>query len=134
MPHLRTTAIPDLIAGVVDDARELVEAQVSSLKADLGDRLVDLGDAIKSWLIAGCVALVTAILIGVALAATLTEIAGLPLFVSLWVVTAIAVGAVAALVYRARTRGRRAALGASADLQQAFDPSAPAPPALEGPA
>jgi Putative Actinobacterial Holin-X, holin superfamily III len=134
MPDLRRTAIPDLVAGVVDDARDLVEAQVSSLKADLGDRLVDLGDAIKSWLIAGCVALVTTILIGVALAATLTEVAGLPLFVSLWIVTAIAVGAVAALVYRARTRGRRAAQGASADLQQALDPSAPPPPALEGPA
>jgi hypothetical protein len=125
MADLRRAPLPDLVAGVVEDARELVEAQVSSLKADLGDRLGDLGDAIKSWLIAGCVALVTAILLGVALAATLTELAGLPLFASLWIVTAIAVAAVAALVYRARSQGRRAARGASSDLQQAIDPSAP---------
>lgn len=130
MADLRGAPLPDLVAGVVEDARELVEAQVSSLKADLGDRLGDLGDAIKTWLIAGCVALVTTILMGVALAATLTELAGLPLFASLWVVTAIAVAAVAALVYRARARGRRAARGASADLQQAIDPSV-APKALE---
>jgi len=129
-PSLRRAPLPDLVASVVDDARALVEAQVSSLKADLGDRMGDLGDAIKSWLIAGCVALVTAILLGVTLAATLTELVGLPLFAALWIVTGLAAIALAALVYRARSQGRRAARGASADLKQAIDPSAP--PALEG--
>jgi hypothetical protein len=56
MSNVRDTDIPDLVAGVVNDARALVEAQVSSLKSDLGDRLGDRGTAIKSWLIALCVA------------------------------------------------------------------------------
>lgn len=130
MADLRGAPLPDLVAGVVEDARQLVEAQVSSLKADLGGRLGDLGDAIRSWLIAGCVALVTAILFGVALAATLTEVAGVPLFASLWIVTALAVAVVAALVVRARSQGRRATRGGEADAdaapaQKALEPGGP---------
>lgn len=128
MGNVHRTPLPDLVAGVVDDARQLVEAQVSSLKADVGERLGDLGDAIRSWLVAVCVAIVTASLLGVALAATLTEVAGLPWFVSLWIVSAIAIGAVAALVYRARSSGRRA-VSPSAD--DAATP-APAVPQLQG--
>lgn len=120
MADLRRAPLPDLVASVVEDARQLVEAQVGSLKADLGDRLGDLGDAIKSWLIAGCVALVTTIMMGVALAATLTELAGVPLFASLWIVTAIAVAAVAALVYRARVQGRRATAARNETDQKAL--------------
>jgi len=108
MSNVRDTDIPDLVAGVVNDARELVEAQVSSLKHDLGDRLGDLGTAIKSWLIALCVAIVTTVLLGIAIAATLTELVGLPWYASLWIVTTIAICAVAGLIYRARTNGRKA--------------------------
>jgi hypothetical protein len=108
MSNVRDAGIPDLMAGVVNDARELVEAQVSLLKSDLGDRLGELGTAIKSWLIALCVAIVTTVLLGIAIAATLTELAGLPWYASLWIVTTIAISAVVCLVYRARTNGRKA--------------------------
>jgi len=104
MSSVSDTDTPDLVVGVVNDVRQLVEAHVSSLKTDLGD----LGTAIKSWLIALCVAIVTAVLLGVAIAATLTELVGLPWYVSLWIVTAVAICAVAGLVYRARTNGRKA--------------------------
>lgn len=50
MSNVRNADIPDLMAGVVNDARELVEAQVSLLKSDLGARLGELGNAIRSWL------------------------------------------------------------------------------------
>jgi hypothetical protein len=99
---LRDAPLPDLVAGVVNDMRELVEAQVGLL--------VDLGATIKSWLIALCVAIVTAMLLGLALAATLTQLLGIPWYAALWLVTALAVGAVVALVYRARATGRKAAV------------------------
>jgi len=100
---LRDAPLPDLVAGVVTDMRDLVEAQVDSLKSDLGA-------TIKSWLIALCVAIVTAVLLGLALAATLTQVLGIPSYAALWLVTALAVGAVVALVYRARvTRGQTVA-------------------------
>jgi hypothetical protein len=108
VPGVRDLDLPDLVAHTVDDARALVEAQVSSLKSDLGVRLGDLGTTIKSWLIAVCVAIVTTVLLGVALAATLTQVVGLPWWLSLWIVTAAAVGTVVGLVYRARAAGRRA--------------------------
>ena len=102
---LRDAPLPDLVAGVVTDMRDLVEAQVDSLKSDLGA-------TIKSWLIALCVAIVTAVLLGLALAATLTQVLGIPSYAALWLVTALAVGAVVALVYRARvTRGQTVADG-----------------------
>jgi len=114
---LRDIPLPDLVADVVTDARELVEAQVSSLKSDLGDRMSQLGDSIRSWLVALCVAIVTAMLLGLAIAATLTQVVGLPWFVSLWIVTAIAIGAVVWLVYRARASGKHAARGAAKDIK-----------------
>jgi hypothetical protein len=99
---LRDAPLPDLVAGVVTDMRDLVEAQVGSLKSDLGA-------TIKSWLIALCVAIVTAVLLGVALAATLTQVLGIPSYAALWLVTALAIGAAVALVYRARATGGKAA-------------------------
>lgn len=106
MPTPRDADLPDLVAGVIEDARSLVEAQVSSIKTDVGERLGDLGNTIKSWLTAVCVAIVTTVLIGVSIAATLTQVAGLPWFVSLWIVTALAITAVVLLVLRARAQGR----------------------------
>jgi pimeloyl-ACP methyl ester carboxylesterase len=103
MSNVSDTDTPDLVVGVVHDVRQLVEAHVSSLKTDLGD----LGTAIKSWWIALCVAIVTTVLLGIAIAATLTELVGLPWYASLWIVTAVAICVVAGLVYRARTNGRK---------------------------
>lgn len=109
MPDVHDLDLPDLVVGVITDARELIEAEVGSLRHDLGERLGDLGSAIKSWLFVVCVAIVTAMMLGIALAATLTQVAGLPLYVSLWIVTALAIGIVFALVMRARANGRKAA-------------------------
>lgn len=106
MPGARDLDLPELVASTVDDARALVEAQVTSLKADLGIRLGDLGTAIKSWLIVVCVAIVTALLLGVAISATLTEVVGLAWWQSLWIVTAIAIATVILLIHRARVNGR----------------------------
>jgi hypothetical protein len=118
MGDVRNTDLPDLVAGVIEDARELVEAQVSSIKADLGERLGDLGDAIRSWLVAVCLAIVTIVLLGISIAATLAEVAGLPWYVSLWIVTALAVGAVAVLVVRAQRKGRAASQSTTDDVKQ----------------
>lgn len=127
--NVRDAALPDLVVGVVDDMRDLVEAQVSSLKSDVGDRLVDLGAAIKSWLIALCVAIVTAVLLGLAITATLTQLFFVPWFVSLWIVTAIAVCAVVGLVYRARANGRRTAERVAIDVKDAIEAGAVPGPA-----
>jgi hypothetical protein len=116
--EVRDADLPDLVAGVIDDARSLVEAQVSSIKTDLGERLGDLGSAIKSWLVVVCVAIVTTGLLGISIAATLTQVAGLPWYVSLWIVTAFAIIIVVALVYRARFHGRNATQSAAADVAQ----------------
>jgi hypothetical protein len=118
MSGLRDADLPDLVAGVIDDARGLVEAQVSSIKTDLGERLGELGAAIKSWLVAVCVAIVTTVLLGISIAATLAEVAGVPWYVALWIVTAIAVAAVVGLVYRARAQGRVASQATAADVKQ----------------
>lgn len=108
MPDVHDLELPDLVAGVLTDARELVEAEVGSLREDLGKRLGDLGSAIKSWLFVVCVAIVTAMMLGIALSATLTQVGGLPWWASLWIVTGLAVGIVFALVLRARANGRKA--------------------------
>lgn len=105
---LRDAALPDLVAGLVNDMRSLVEAEVASVRSDVGDRLVDLGSAIKSWLIALCVAIVTTVLLGLAVAATIAQLGGVPWYAALWIVTAIAVSAVIRLVYWARLTGRKA--------------------------
>ena len=104
MGDIRDTDLPDLVAGVVEDARSLVEAQVSSIKTDLGD----LGSAIKSWLVAACVAILTTVLLGISIAATLNEVAGIPWYLALWIVTAVAVAVVIGLVSRARHRAHKA--------------------------
>ena len=108
MSDVRDLELPDLLAGIIEDTRDLVETQISELREDVGHRVSDLGTAIQSWLIAFTVAIVTLLLLGLALAATLHEI-GLGWFGSLWCVTGIAIAAVVVLVYRARANSRQAA-------------------------
>lgn len=103
MASVRDLDLPDLVAGVIEDLRELAAAEGTSLKADLSSRLGELGIAIKSWLIALCVAIVTMVLLGISIAATLSELGGLPWYASLWAVTAIAIAIVVGLVLRARS-------------------------------
>lgn len=99
---LADTDLPRLMSGVIEDARDLAEAEVEALRTDVVERLGELGTAIKSWLIVVVVAIVMATLLGVALAATLTELAGWPWYASLWTVAGIAFAFVFALFQRAR--------------------------------
>jgi hypothetical protein len=105
---VRDLDLPDLVAGIVEDARALAEVQVASLKSDIGGRLGDLGNTIRSWLVVGCVAIVTAMLLGLALAATLAQVVGLPWWLAMWIVTFTAIGAVVGLIWRARATGHKA--------------------------
>ncbi len=109
--------LPDLVAVIVEDARNRVEllvedtrtrieTQARALGADVGERLTELAAAVQASLIAVGVTIVTAMLLGLAIAATLTEL-GLPWYGALWIVTALALGGVATLVRRARRSGRR---------------------------
>lgn len=120
MGDVRDADLADLITGVISDAHDLVEVQVSSIKTEVQDRLLDLGSTIKSWLIVVCVAIVTTILLAISLAATLTQVAGLPWYVSLWIVTAAAGCTVGALIYRA-FQIQRPNYTAVATLQQIVD-------------
>lgn len=107
MTNASDLELPDLLAGIVEDSRDLVEVQLGSLRADLGDRVTELGVAIKSWLIALTVAIAMLLLFGLAIATTIHEL-GLGWMASLWTVTAIAGVAVGALVHRARATNRAA--------------------------
>jgi hypothetical protein len=109
--NLRDIDLTDLVAGVVDDARSLVTAEVGSLKLELGERLSDLGDAIRSWLIVACLAIVTTVILGLAIAATLTQVGGMPWYVALWIVAGIEISVVVGLVFRARANTRKASAG-----------------------
>jgi hypothetical protein len=112
--NVRDADLTDLMAGVVDDARSLVTAEVGSLKLELGERLSDLGDAIRSWLIVACLAIVTTVILGLAIAATLTQVGGLPSWVGLWIVAGLEIAVVVGLVFRARRNTRKASAGTSA--------------------
>lgn len=101
MPKASELELPDLVAGIVEDSRTLVEAQLGSLRGELRERVADLGTTIRSWLIAFTVAIVTLVMLGLALAASVHAL-GLGWLGSLWSVTALACLAVIALVYRAR--------------------------------
>lgn len=117
MSNLRQADLTDLVAGAVDDARNLIEAEVFSLKVELADRLGDLGSAIRSWLVVVCVAIVTSVLLGIAIAATLNEL-GLPWYASFWIITAVAMCVVVGLVFRARANGRKNAATPSDEAKQ----------------
>ena len=75
----------DLVSGIVDDARDLVGAHVDGLREDISSRLAVL----TSMLIAAGVFVVTALLLGLALAASIVAI-GAPWWLALWIVTLVA--------------------------------------------
>jgi len=112
MSNAHDLELPDLIAGIVENARDLVEAQLGSLRNDLGDRVAELGVAIRSWLIALAVAIVALLLLGLALAASVHAL-GASWLTSLWSVTSLAVLTVVGLFYRARANSRIAAAPSS---------------------
>jgi hypothetical protein len=75
----------ELVAGIVEDGRDLVAAHVDVLREDLSIRLAALG----SLLIAIGVFVVTALLAGLAIAASLVAL-GAPWWVALWAITLVA--------------------------------------------
>ena len=115
--HVADIEIPELVAVIVEDARSRVEVLVEDTRArietearalgtDMAERLTGLGNAVQASLIAVAVAMVTAMLFGLAVAATLTEL-GLPLYGALWIVTGLALTGLALLLRTAWRSGRR---------------------------
>jgi hypothetical protein len=93
----------ELVTGIVDDARDLVEAHVDALRAHMSARLVIVTATLMSALIAVAVFMVTALLLSLALASCLVEL-GAPWWLALWIVTLVA-GAIGVLfVFRARAK------------------------------
>ncbi len=109
--------IPDVVAVIVEDARARVEVLVQDTRArietearalgsDLAERLAELGNAVQASSIAVAVVMVAAMLLGLAIAATLYAL-GIPLVGALWIVTGAALVVVALLLRSAWRSGRR---------------------------
>jgi Putative Actinobacterial Holin-X, holin superfamily III len=97
----------DLVSGIVDDARDLIGAHVEVLRDEMTSRLTTLGATLSSMLIAIGVFVVTAIQLGLAIAASIVAL-GATWWAALWIVT-LAAGAIGVgFVVRARTRSRTA--------------------------
>ena len=105
----------ELVEAILDDTRSLVGAQVETLRADMGERFSALGSALTSTLLAFSIMIVTALLVGFALAETIIA-AGVPTWAAFWIVSL----GTAALGYGLVQRARRIAGAATS--------SAPLPP------
>lgn len=92
----------ELVSGIVEDARDLFAAHVEALRDDMSARLVTLGATLASMLIAIAVFVVTALVLCLAIAASLNAL-GVAWWIALWIVT-LAAGAVGlGFVLRARS-------------------------------
>jgi hypothetical protein len=90
-----------LVEGIVGDVRGLISAHVDALRDDMRDRLAALGATLTSTLFALAVSIVSALLTGLALAATIVVI-GLPWWAALWTVAAASGALGLGLVRRVR--------------------------------
>jgi hypothetical protein len=97
----------DLLSGIVEDGRDLFVAHVEALREDMSVRLATLGATLGSLLIAIGVFVVTALLLSLALAASLVA-AGAPWWAALWIITLAAAAVGVGFVFRARTKARTA--------------------------
>ena len=95
----------DLVSGIVDDTRDLIGAHVEVLRDEMTARLTTLGATLSSMLIAIGVFVVTAILLGLAIAASIVAL-GATWWQALWIITLVAGAIGMAFVRRARTRAR----------------------------
>lgn len=98
----------DLVGGIVEDARDLFAAHVEALREDMSVRVATLGATLGSLLIAIGVFVVTALLLSLAVAATLVA-AGMPPWVALWIVMLVAGAIGVGFVFRTRAKARVAA-------------------------
>jgi hypothetical protein len=126
--------VTDLVESIVDDTRALVAAHVEALRDDMTERLATLGAALSSTLLAFSIIIVTALLLGVALAQTLVAL-GLPTWAAFWIVTvaaaALGAGLVRRAAHKARTTGEAAARAAERikyDVTRISDSAAHEPP------
>ena len=94
---MRELGTVELMSAIVEDARDLVGAHVEALRDDIADRLTVL----SATLIAIGVFVVTAILLCLAVAASLVAI-GTPWWLALWSVTVAAGATGVGFVVRAR--------------------------------
>jgi len=95
----------DLVEAVIDDSRALIGAHVDALRDDMSERLATLGAALTSTLLAFSIMIVTALLLGIALAQTLVAV-GLPPWAAYWIVTAAGAVLGLGLARRAKTKAR----------------------------
>ena len=100
----------ELVSGIIDDTRELLSAHADALRLELGERVSTLGAALRSSLIALTILIVSAVLLGLSIAATLVAI-GLPLWASLWIVTGLALASALVVALDARANARSTAEG-----------------------
>jgi len=95
----------ELVGSIIDDTRSLVGAHLEGLRDDLGEQVSALGSAVTSSLVAFSLIIVTALLVGIAMAESLVAF-GVPSWAAFWIV-AIAVAALGGcLVHRARAHAR----------------------------
>jgi hypothetical protein len=99
----RTLGTIDLVTGIVDDTRDLVEAHVEALRNDMSARLVVVTATLTAALIAIGVFMVTALLLSLTLVAGLVEL-GAPWSLAFAAVTLVAAAIGTAFVVRARRR------------------------------
>jgi hypothetical protein len=96
----------DLMSGIVEDTRDLVGAHVEALRDDMSARLATLGATLASMAIAIGVFVVTAVLLSLAIAASLVAI-GTPWWIALWIITLVAGAIGVGFVIRARRSNHR---------------------------
>jgi hypothetical protein len=106
----------ELVAGIVEDGRDLFAAHAEALREDLASRLASLGPL----LIAIGVFVVTALLASLAVAASLVAI-GAPWWVALWAVSFAAAGIGLWFGFRARTKARTADKSLAATVDRVRD-------------
>lgn len=102
----------EIVEAIIDDTRELVDAHVDTLREEMSERFSGLGAALTSTLLAFSFTIVTALLLGIALALTLGAL-GLPLWAAFWIVTAVGVVTGYALVRRVQRKAKETSQAAS---------------------
>jgi hypothetical protein len=95
----------DLVEAVIDDTRALIAAHVEALREDMTARLTSLGEALSSTLLAFSIMIVTALLLGIALAQTIAAL-GVPTWAAYWIVTVAGAGLGFGMVLRAQAKAR----------------------------
>lgn len=95
----------DLLVGIVEDTRELVSANVDLLRGEMSTKISVLGSSLGQLLVGIGVIVVTAILLCLAIAASLVAV-GVPVWVALWGVCLLAAAIGHTFIKKARTTAR----------------------------